>query len=314
MGIVIVNYNSEEEIRLLLSSLKTLNYRNFFIVIIDNCSPNGSGSLLKKGLNSQSNIEVILCPENRGFAAGVNIGVRNAIVRGADYLWILNPDIVTVPDTLSELVSASIKNSHAGAFGSKILYPNKEEGAAIWGIGGTLEREKLETRMIGHKEHDKGQYDQIREVDYLPGCSLFIPKETISRAGYFPEEFFMYYEETRWCQTVRSLGLSLLTVPKSKVTHCFNDEKLNAPFCVYYFNRNNRLFWWQISGPKLRFSIYLTALLKTLPKESWALLNSLFSKRREIFFAHLKSTVDFLLFRLGKQRFSLLKDKKARNR
>jgi len=67
----LVNYNSGEETTAAVSSLRALkNDADLDIVVVDNCSSDGSGERLRDSL-SASVTEVLLLDCNRGFAAGM---------------------------------------------------------------------------------------------------------------------------------------------------------------------------------------------------------------------------------------------------
>lgn len=50
--------------------------KNNPIIIVDNCSPNGSGKQLEKMYSKCINITVIINEENQGFAKGNNLGYQ----------------------------------------------------------------------------------------------------------------------------------------------------------------------------------------------------------------------------------------------
>ena len=71
---VILHYNTIEDTILCVDSIKENVNSNYNIVIVDNCSPNGSGKLVKEKYCNDVDIHVILSERNEGFARGNNIG------------------------------------------------------------------------------------------------------------------------------------------------------------------------------------------------------------------------------------------------
>jgi GT2 family glycosyltransferase len=317
VGIVVVNYNSSSDSLNLLGSLEQLRYDNFFLVIVDNNSTDNSRELLRESIESYrekerkknianaigiSEVVFIRNPENLGFAAGNNVGIYQAICRGAECVWLLNADTTVEEYSLSALVDFAMKDPESaekiGALGSKILYGGVEkEPKSIWGAGGFINYRSQIIEMRGTGELDNGQYDSVLKCDYVPGCSLFFLSKVIFQVGYLPEEYFMYFEETDWCQKIKKVGLDLYYVPESVVFHHVNKNKMQTPFTVYYYNRNQRFFWAKYANKKQKIVLILKTLFISLPQAIKGFVGARESYVRQIFAAHIFSCFDFLLSR-----------------
>ena len=303
VGVIIVHYNNVEDTQRCLASLEGLDYRNFFTVIVDNCSPNNSGAELRRRFEGDR-LQFVLSPENRGFAAANNIGMGQARAYGAKYFWLLNPDTEVELSSLSALVAALGEADEVAACGSKILYGKTEtEGVdeSIWGAGGIVDFEKREVSMRGTQQKDHGQFDTPTSCDYLPGCSLLVRADIVERVGAMPERYFMYFEETDWCTRMKRAGFQLRYVPTSVVRHYFHDPKMQEPFGVYYYNRNELYFWQAFASRAQRYKISLEVLVKRLPQNVKALFAAPDAHHRSIFLAHVLSQIDFLLGKTGKR-------------
>lgn len=310
VGIVIINYNCLQLTLDCVHSLKQLAYPNFFVVVVDNRSPDGSGYELHKHLRAE-NVFIVLNPENRGFAAGNNVGIRLCEEYGAKYIWLLNADTVVENNALAPLVNYLEEHKRVGAVGSKVLYqvvpkelvPERHdaETPVIWSAGGKIDFAKKQIAMTGWHEFDRGQYQIPLACDYLPGCSLLFRSDILSRVGYMPEDYFMYFEETDWCQRIREAQYQLSCVPQSIVWHRFDDEKLNLPFGVYYYNRNAALFWSRYGSLKTKLTLKLKALFKDFPRACRGRNAASDEQTRAIFQAHQASAIDIVLGRYGKR-------------
>jgi len=300
VGIVVVNYNSKDEVIRLVESLSKQTNSKYSLVIIDNNSPDGSGEQLKR---SVSEGEVVLNSRNNGFAAGVNLGIRHLREKSPspDYLWILNPDMGLDKFALQALLERA--QITRGVVGSKVLYPpDKSNATTIWSAGGFVNMDKLETSMRGTLEVDNGQYEQSTECDYVPGCSFFASTEVFEKVGFLPEEYFLYFEETDWCLRAKKKGFSISYEPKSVVTHYFREEKLAEPTVIYYYNRNQRVFFYRYLGLVGKAKLMFKTLFSDLPKAKKSLTESPDEGYRAIFKAHVDSCLDFIFFRLGKRK------------
>ena len=289
VGIVVINYNNYRDTLRLLDSLSKLDYENFFTIVVENCSQNDSLRQLKAGIKDNS-INLIQSPTNGGFAAGNNIGIKQAIASGADYLWLLNPDTTVEQDSLTTLIDASKRYPNTTAFGSKVLYGWKDKaGYRIWSAGGVVDQQSGNVEMRGNGVVDKGQFDSETTCDYVPGCSLLVSAKSIETIGYLPEEYFMYFEETDWCTKMKKAGSTLHYIPSSVVYHHFSDDKMQQPLTVYYYNRNKRLFQFRY-GKKLRTLGQTTFVDLPRSIKAWIAAPK---EMRPVFRAHVKSCVDF---------------------
>lgn len=90
---VILHYRAIDTTRKCVESIKALAGAKH-IVIVDNASPNGTGAELTQEFASDPYVDVILNPDNSGFARGNNLGVRYvADELDADFVCVLNNDV-----------------------------------------------------------------------------------------------------------------------------------------------------------------------------------------------------------------------------
>ena len=88
ISVIIATYNAHNYIRACLSSILKQTYKNFEILIIDN---NSSDDTLKIVHSLKSKIiTIIKNHENMGFAKANNIGIKEGIRNGSEYLLLLN--------------------------------------------------------------------------------------------------------------------------------------------------------------------------------------------------------------------------------
>src|SRR6267154_3812077 len=162
VSIVILNWNSYEVTLDCLTSLRKIDYRNFELVIVDNGSIDGSPAKL---LESAPEIRLIQNKTNLGFAAGCNVGVRDALRRGTDYVLLLNNDTIVAFDFLSQLVRVAESDDRIGAASPKILFFDRPDRLNY--AGGEHRRWRLFPKMIGLRHLNDGTFDQTREVSFL---------------------------------------------------------------------------------------------------------------------------------------------------
>lgn len=116
VSVVVVNYNGERHLRMLLPSLLAQTYPRLEIVVVDNASTDSSIDLLT-GMGAE--VRVLRAPRNLGFAGGNNLGVSAA--RG-EYIALINNDAVADRDWLRQLVLEIESDPTIAAVGSKITF------------------------------------------------------------------------------------------------------------------------------------------------------------------------------------------------
>ena len=295
---VIVHYQNLEDTLRCVESLQSLDYKENAILIVDSCSPNKTGIKLKELLPE---VTVILNPENNGFAASCNVGIKHAQNLGANYIWLLNPDTSVASDALSQLIKAVKDYPDFAVFGSKVLYGDRQD--IIWSAGAEINFKNRTLCMLGNSQPDGKEFSNNKaDCDYLPGCSLFASVETFCEL--LPEEYFMYFEETDWCQTLIRKGKKILLVADSKVYHHTDDEKMQSTFHIYYYNRNQLMFWYKFASPIKRIALICEVLFRRLPRNTYAYLKAPSGQLKATFMAHTLSSYDFILGRSGKRPYT----------
>ncbi|MDG7041726.1 MAG: glycosyltransferase family 2 protein [Nitrososphaerota archaeon] len=197
--IVILNWNGLNDTIECLESLKQINYCNYEIIVVDNGSAGNDVKVLEEKYSSYARI--IANGQNLGFAGGNNVGIRQALKAGADYVLVLNNDTVVEPVFLSELVAAAEKDSRIGALGPKLYYYDNPA--------------KLQLRQLYGKLGNTA-----REMETLSGAAFLVRRQALEEVGLLDEVFYPAYCEDRdFFERLKVHGYKILCVPTSKVYH-----------------------------------------------------------------------------------------------
>lgn len=202
---VVLNWNGFEDTKACIASLASSGIARLECVVVDNASTDDSRHRLEQLLPPG---RLVASRVNGGYGAGNNLGIRWALDRGADYVWILNNDTVVSPGAGQMLLDAAESNPGVGAIGCKLvsLYDPSE----VQLIGGGVVNWFLGT-VRPAKTHVK--------VDYVSGASLFLRSTALRDVGLFDECFFMYFEDVDLSLRMRQMGFELLSVPEALVLH-----------------------------------------------------------------------------------------------
>nr|WP_320194060.1 glycosyltransferase family 2 protein [uncultured Desulfobacter sp.] len=247
--ILILNYNSSKDTIELYNQLQNINYRKYFILVIDNNSTDNSKEILTQSIPLQY---LLLNQKNLGYAGGNNIGIKKALSDNADYVWILNPDIRVETDTLRILVEHARKKRGVAAVAPRIC--NRKNKYTIYSDGGILNIEKgFQTSHLNKNKYICDVNDNIesREVDYVNGSCILIDLSYLDHIGFFREDFFLYFEETEWCLRAINLGFKLESVYKTKCFHRSSSKN----FRYFYYMTRNRIYLSIIANRNIKESI-----------------------------------------------------------
>jgi GT2 family glycosyltransferase len=192
---------------------------NIEIIVVDNGSSDGSVSRIVEELPS---VRVISLCENVGFARGNNLGSKYATGR---YLLFLNDDTLFIEDSLSVLLSFVEEHPELkiGAVGPILVdlkgNPVHSFGkfpSLIWQFIVALEKLGLLQRQLEAKRHKHGG---CRNVDYVTGASLLVPRQVFTEMKGFEEDFFLYFEDTELQHRMSKAGYGRYVVERARVVH-----------------------------------------------------------------------------------------------
>jgi GT2 family glycosyltransferase len=214
VSIIMLVWNSYEVTRDCLLSLRKIDYPAFEVVLVDNGSVDSSGERLAREFPE---IRLIRNEKNLGFTGGNNVGMRDALARGTDYLLLLNNDTIVAPNFLSELVQVAESDSLIGMVNPKIYY--YEPSDKIWYAGGKYVRWKTFPVHFGLRQSDDGSYNQTQEVSFVTGCALLVKSEVARKVGLLDDIFFLSYEDVDWSVRTLEAGYKAVYVPASVIWH-----------------------------------------------------------------------------------------------
>lgn len=237
VSIITINWNGKEDTAECLESLKRLVYPNYDVIVVDNASMDDSVEFLRERFSEVTYIEN---EENVGWTGGCNAGIEYAMKKGADYIFILNNDIVIDKDCLKELVKVAESDARIGFVGPRIRSYEEHEKILSPGVSRNY-------RTLGVKKGevaDRGQFKEVKDVNWIDDTVLLVKKSVIEKVGIHDPEYFMYGEDTDWCYRVKKAGFGISYVPLVCVWHKHSASSGGGynSFVAYYQARNYLLF------------------------------------------------------------------------
>ncbi|AAM05567.1 glycosyltransferase family 2 protein [Methanosarcina acetivorans] len=228
-SVVILSYNSKEDLAECIPSLISQTYQDFEIIVVDNASTDASEEFVRI---NYPEIKVVQTGKNLGYAAGNNAGFE---VAEGEYIVIINPDTVADSKWLAELIKPLENDLTIAATTSKILmyYQNDKINACS-----TINHYTGLTFCRGLNK-PACEFDNYQEVGAVAGCSFAIRRDMLKNIDGFDSEFFLYLEDTDLSWRVRFAGGKIMYAPGSII---FHKCKLSIPpWKEFYLERNRYL-------------------------------------------------------------------------
>lgn len=248
--VVVLNYNGIDTINNCLTSIFKSNYNNFEVVVVDNDSKDGS---FEKARTNFSRANFIKNSANVGFAQGNNVGIRFALEKFADYIFLLNNDATIEPDTITTLVKNAQENKNWGILSPLIKKP---DGKTLWFAGGKIDFKKMRTEHVFDSAISSPYPTQ-----YLSGCAMLIRKEVFKTVGLFDERYFLYYEDADLSLRASKNGFDLMIIPQASAIHFEQSNEKNSSK-IYWLVLSGLVFFLTHADKKQKLTIYPYLLLR----------------------------------------------------
>ena len=293
ISLIVLNWNGWEDTFSCLNSIVKAEISSFTmeIILIDNASNNLPLTRIsrykKLAQNNGVNLIFIQNSVNYGFAEGNNIGIKKALVNNADYIMLLNNDVIIDKFLLKNLFIAAEKEKSSSIIAPKIYfakgfeyhkkrYQENDLGRVIWYAGGIIDWKNIYWFHRGVDEVDGGQYEKSEATDFASGCCMFIPRRIVEKIGFFDRRYFLYFEDVDYCLCAKQRGFKILYAAQAVLWHknAQSSGNVGSSLQEYYQTRNRLLFGFKYG--KLRVK---AALLK----ETAGFLGKSKVKRKAIF-------------------------------
>jgi len=238
-AVVILNWNGKKYLEQFLGDvIKHSSSDDCRVYIADNGSSDDSCEYVRKEHPQASLIEL---NDNYGFAGGYNRALEGL---EAEYYVLLNSDVMVSPGWLEPVTAYLDNEPGTAACQPKIRSHSEPEmfehaGAA----GGYIDKYGYpfcRGRLMNITEHDRGQYDDVKQVFWASGACLFIRSSAWKEAGGFDPDFFAHMEEIDLCWRINALGKKVMFIPGSVVYHVGGGTlPYESPSKIFFNFRNN---------------------------------------------------------------------------
>jgi len=175
---------------------------DFRLIIIDNCSTDGTKSFLA-GFSSPF-VDIVLNEANLGFGRACNQGVRFSKKYSPDRFLFVNNDVYLVGNPIAAL-SESLDLQGGGAISPVIIYADGTQ--RIWYEGGVFSslRGIINYHLNQGRARASGKFGVV-QTQFAPACVFLIDRLAFEDVGGFDERFFVYWEDADLCLQLMRRG------------------------------------------------------------------------------------------------------------
>jgi len=230
LSVVIVNWNTKDRLRSCLDSVvERLTSLQHEVIVVDNASEDGSAEMV---VETFPQVRLIRNKANVGFGAASNQAMRAS--RGR-WLLLLNSDTVLIDDSVAGLVATLDRDrretgemADVGIAHCRLIYPDGRLQHTAYRFPST--RRALFEALGLYKLTPAGRAADVllagywdhaeeRDVDWVAGAFMLLPRTVFEATGGFDERFFMYGEDLEWCYRIRDRGWRVRFFPRATIVH-----------------------------------------------------------------------------------------------
>lgn len=220
VGIVTVTYNSAAVLKPFLTSVGAQLGISVTLYAVDNDSSDGSVDLIESWDSGDVARVVIRSGTNLGVAEGNNLGIRQALADGVDWVLLLNNDTEFGPTMIADLVEAAVSTGASivtpmiegddppGSlwFGTGVLHPWQGYRATHVGAGAPFPAISEDSPVT-------------RPTAYAPTCALLVAPDVFAAVGLMDPSYFVYFDDVDFCIRARRAGWAYQVASHVRLLH-----------------------------------------------------------------------------------------------
>lgn len=210
VSIVLVTHNNLNlTIQCVNSILRNTTWPNYQLIVVDNGSEDDTGDYLERLRQEVPTAKVILNPDNRGFAAANNQGLREA---DGDILLLLNNDTV-VPDGWLDPLVRHLRDPSIGLVGPVTNAVGNEAKIEV----SYTDIQQMQDFSDGYTKAHKGQSFDISMLAMF--CVAF-RRGILEEVGYLDEAFGIgMFEDDDYSRRVQAAGYRTVCAEDAFIHH-----------------------------------------------------------------------------------------------
>lgn len=211
--VVVVTYNPHEWVNRCFGSLRT-SVMNVDAFVVDNNSTDGGVMEIQE---KYPEVMIYRSRKNLGFGQANNVGLRYALEKGYDYVYLLNQDAWVLSDTLQTLVSVAEKHDEYGILSPMQLEKDEKTYESLF-YKYVICSDNLRC-SLHEKLYNVDTLEEVYDIPFAMAAHWLVTKRCLQTVGGFSPTFFHYGEDNNYIHRVFFHGFKLGLVPYAKAVH-----------------------------------------------------------------------------------------------
>jgi len=202
VGVVVAVFNRKAQTREFCRKFREQTYPNADLIIVDDGSSDGTSEMVRTEF---PHVLLLSEPGDLWWSKATNLGVEQALKRGAAYILTINDDVECKEDFLAQLVSFA--EAHPRTLVGSMIYDLERPGR-VWYAGGKR------ALLFGEMNHRESVEDG--KLEWLTGMGTLIPAEAFRTVGYYDDAHFPQYSgDADYSMRAHRAGFQLAIQPAS---------------------------------------------------------------------------------------------------
>jgi len=227
LSIIIVNWNVKALLQRCVESI--LNYVkdvDYEVIVVDNCSQDGSQEYLKKLSRKRNHIRAIFNEKNLGFGKANNQALKKTT---GEFVLFLNPDTELVKENgVEKIIELMKQNKKWGIVGCQLIGPDKEIQPSVRSFPTIFSQLMIilklqylfpKSKIFKKYFQTDFNYQKRKEVDQVAGSFILTSRKILNQVGGFDESFHLWFEDADFCYRVKKAGYQIIYYPEVKILH-----------------------------------------------------------------------------------------------
>ena len=215
VSIVVPNFNTVSVVESYINNFLKIKYKPIEIIIVDDCSNDGSYEKLLDYQKKHPEIKVYQNQKNSGPSKTRNFGIKNA---KGKYISLLESDMEVEPDYLEDLVYKLESNNDLGAVQSLVLDLNQKDVIQSDGLLYDPHTFNVYSKNVGVLK-SKAKKDLIEKYTTIGAVGSVIRKDVLDSIGGFDEKIVHNIDDIDLGWRIWLSGKKIVTVPTSITYH-----------------------------------------------------------------------------------------------
>ena len=205
---VIVTYNRHKLLERCIKAVLGQKNISCDVLIIDNGSTDGTADFIWNEYGGRREVLYINTGKNTGGTGGFYIGIREAVKRGYEYIWMMDDDVIPQETTLAMLFTADQRLNGRWGFLSSVAY---------W-IDGNICRMNIQKKTIFRHIGSAAYQEELMPIKMCSFVSLLIKTSVVKEVGLPIREYFIWTDDYEYTGRISRL-YPCYVIPGSQVCH-----------------------------------------------------------------------------------------------